>query len=87
MERQRRISLKNCFDTLKATVPSIAKKEKASKVAILNGAFADIQTLQTTNDSLTKEFAKQRSRNILLKQRLTELRREADKQRRLQQQY
>lgn len=87
MERQRRISLKKCFDTLKATVPLIAKKEKASKVAILNGAFADIQTLQTTNDSLAKEYSKQRSRNILLRQRVAELRREAEIQRRLQQQY
>lgn len=87
MERQRRISLKNCFDSLKATVPSIAKKEKASKVAILNAAFTDVQTLQTTNDGLTKELTKQENRNILLLQQITGFRREAELKRRLQQQY
>lgn len=38
MERQRRIGLKNLFEELKATIPSIKDKERAPKVNILREA-------------------------------------------------
>lgn len=38
MERQRRIGLKNLFEELKATIPSIRDKERAPKVNILREA-------------------------------------------------
>lgn len=38
MERERRISLKISFDTLKSSIPEIANSQKVSKVSILKHA-------------------------------------------------
>jgi len=48
MERQRRIEMKDAYDVLKATVPSIKDNDKVSKLSILNTArdyYLDLEDL------------------------------------------
>ena len=48
MERQRRIEMKDAYDVLKATIPSIKDNDKVSKLNILNTAreyYLDLETL------------------------------------------
>ena len=48
MERQRRIEMKDAYDILKATIPSIKDNDKVSKLNILNTAreyYLDLETL------------------------------------------
>ena len=48
MERQRRIEMKDAYDVLKATIPSIKDNDKVSKLNILNTArdyYLDLEAL------------------------------------------
>ena len=55
LERQRRIDLKNAFDTLKVCVPSIAASDKASKLLILTKARDFCASLGSTEAQLRRE--------------------------------
>ena len=55
LERQRRIDLKNAFDTLKVCVPSIAASDKASKLLILTKARDFCTSLGSTEAQLRRE--------------------------------
>lgn len=50
MERQRRIGLKNLFEELKSTIPSIKDKERAPKVNILREAASLCNKLTREHD-------------------------------------
>lgn len=76
MERQRRISMKNYFEELKAQVPSIAKKERVAKVTILRESAAYIDSLLTTNSCQKLEEDEQKRINVLLKKKLAKLKEE-----------
>lgn len=61
MERQRRIGLKNLFEELKSTIPSIKDKERAPKVNILREASQLCKKLTHEHDqyqALKKQQAK-----------------------------
>lgn len=70
MERQRRIGLKNLFEELKATIPSIKDKERAPKVNILREA-AVLCTKLTRENEQYQALRKQQAR---LQARLKQLR-------------
>uniref|UniRef100_A0A336M618 CSON011505 protein n=1 Tax=Culicoides sonorensis TaxID=179676 RepID=A0A336M618_CULSO len=70
MERQRRIGLKNLFEELKSTIPSIKDKERAPKVNILREAAALCNKL-TREDQQYQALKKQQQK---LKAKVTTLR-------------
>lgn len=74
MERQRRVDLKNAFDSLKQCVPEIADSDRASKLVILDKAAQFCQTLLRRESNLTTEREKEKRRNALMKKKLTLLR-------------
>lgn len=79
MERQRRIGLKNLFQTLKVQIPCIRDKNRAPKVTILREAAVLCESLTEEDNALLAESI--RLRKILQKKRLalTELRRQQPK--------
>merc|ERR1712106_370831 len=55
MERQRRVDLKNAFDSLKTCVPDIAETDRASKLMILDRAADFCQELSRKESALQIE--------------------------------
>lgn len=70
MERQRRIGLKNLFEELKSTIPSIRDKERAPKVNILREAT--ILCTKLTRDAEQVQVLKKQQARLLA--RLKQLR-------------
>jgi hypothetical protein len=69
LERQRRVDLKNAFDTLKVCVPEIAASDKASKLLILTKARDFCLSLGTREGQLRRETERLRMRQQLLSNR------------------
>ncbi len=77
LERQRRVDLKNAFDTLKICVPEIAASDKASKLLILNKARDFCMSLGSREAQLRREKERQRMRLETLTNRVRALQRAA----------
>ncbi|XP_011695534.1 PREDICTED: uncharacterized protein LOC105454557 isoform X2 [Wasmannia auropunctata] len=75
MERQRRISMKNLYETLRVHVPEIAGNDKASKVCILKQAKACIMTLNKDYSRLDSRREMLKKQQKLLQERLEQARR------------
>lgn len=70
MERERRICLKNLFDTLKESIPEIADDQKVSKVSILKNARIYIDELKITYERLHRRATYLRYQQTQLKNEL-----------------
>jgi hypothetical protein len=70
LERQRRVDLKNAFDTLKAGVPEVATSDKASKLLILTKARTFCLSLGSREAQLRKEKERERARHEALAKRV-----------------
>jgi len=75
LERQRRIDLKNAFDTLKIRVPEIAASDKASKLLILTKARDFCVSLGARETQLKRERERLRLRQESLANRVRLLQR------------
>ncbi len=67
MERQRRIELKNEFESLKSLIPELAHNEKVSKLNLLNVAAKYVVRLETSQSRLRwrKELLKEKKKQLL----------------------
>ena len=67
MERQRRIELKNEFDTLKSLIPDIALSEKVSKLNVLNYSADYVKKLERMDIKLKlkKNLLKEKRQKLL----------------------
>lgn len=67
MERQRRIELKNEFDTLKSLIPDIALSEKVSKLNVLNYSADYVKRLETMDVKLKlkKNLLKEKRQKLI----------------------
>ena len=70
LERQRRIDLRNAFDTLRNTVPELRVSDKASKLLILNKSRDYCWKLASRESSLQRELKLLRSRQQTLIKKL-----------------
>ncbi|KAF7265876.1 hypothetical protein GWI33_020624 [Rhynchophorus ferrugineus] len=75
MERQRRVDLRIAFDNLKAVVPEVSGTKKIAKVNILLQAAEYCYGLTKTNTNYTKQLDELRKRQVWLRQRVSQLRR------------
>lgn len=57
MERQRRVGLKEAFETLRRVCPTLERKEKAAKVLILNEAAKMCREVRKVDERLEEEQA------------------------------
>lgn len=71
LERQRRVDLRNAFETLRQLVPDTKIQEKAPKVQILKKAALHCKNLQQTEIRLLREKEKLRKQLQELQQRKT----------------
>ena len=76
MERQRRVKQHIGFDQLKDSVPKLRDANRASKVAILDGAAEHCKMLAETDHNLSEEREQEAKRNAELRQRLEEAKQE-----------
>jgi hypothetical protein len=67
MERQRRIELKNEFESLKSLVPELVNNDKVSKLTVLNVAARYVERLETSLTRLKwrKELLKEKKKQLL----------------------
>lgn len=70
MERNRRVNIKNLFDTLRQKVPDIQENERASKVLILTKSKEFIEQMEKCLLRIEYEEATEREKNQLLRKRL-----------------
>lgn len=77
LERMRRIGLKNLFDDLRNTIPSISQRERTAKVVILNTATAMVGQVQKQEDKCIAEKVALKRKQEMLRKRLSELRKSA----------
>lgn len=75
LERQRRGELKNAFDQLKASLPTLVGMDKASKLLILTTAGEFCRDLTGTEEALRRQRNAESCRNASLRRRLNELKR------------
>lgn len=75
MERMRRIDLRNSFEELKALVPSLANKERAPKVVILQDAAGYCTDLKIQSRQLASQVTALRKEQERLRATVSGLRR------------
>jgi len=73
MERQRRVELKDAYDSLKERIPSIATEDKVSKLMILNTASDFCRGMEGTLSKLRRERQREVERSRKLRQHLASL--------------
>ena len=73
MERQRRVELKDAYDSLKERIPSIATEDKVSKLMILNTASDFCRGMEGTLSKLRRERQRELERSRKLRQHLASL--------------
>ena len=73
MERQRRVELKDAYDSLKERIPSIATEDKVSKLMILNTASDFCQGMEGQLSKLRRERQRELERSRKLRQHLASL--------------
>ena len=74
MERQRRVELKDAYDSLKERIPSIATEDKVSKLMILNTASDYCKSIEERVVRLRREQQQEMERGRRLRERLNMLR-------------
>lgn len=74
MERQRRVELKDAYDSLKERIPTIANEDKVSKLMILNTACDYSQSMETLYTRLRREKQAQLDRRRVLQEQVDMLR-------------
>eukprot|EP00127_Corallochytrium_limacisporum_P006099 Clim_evm48s218 gene=Clim_evmTU48s218 len=72
LERKRRDIIKNSFESLRDTVPSL-KGQKASRAQILNGANDVINKQLKTNENLKKDIERMKKQNDAIKAEIEEM--------------
>ncbi|KAJ8257157.1 hypothetical protein COCON_G00193090 [Conger conger] len=75
LEKNRRAHLKECFETLKKTVPAVDEK-KTSNLSVLRSALRYIQTLKRKEKEYEHEMERLAREKISTQQRLVELKNE-----------
>ncbi|XP_035242024.1 max-binding protein MNT-like [Anguilla anguilla] len=75
LEKNRRAHLKECFETLKKTVPTVDEK-KTSNLSVLRSALRYIQTLKRKEKEYEHEMERLAREKISTQQRLAELKNE-----------
>ncbi|KAJ8392142.1 hypothetical protein AAFF_G00079480 [Aldrovandia affinis] len=75
LEKNRRAHLKECFETLKKTVPTVDEK-KTSNLSVLRSALRYIQTLKRKEKEYEHEMERLAREKIATQQRLAELKNE-----------
>uniref|UniRef100_A0A673KPB9 Max-binding protein MNT n=1 Tax=Sinocyclocheilus rhinocerous TaxID=307959 RepID=A0A673KPB9_9TELE len=75
LEKNRRAHLKECFETLKKTIPNVDEK-KTSNLSVLRSALRYIQTLKRKEKDYEHEMERLAREKIALQQRLAELKNE-----------
>ena len=73
MERQRRVELKDAYDSLKERIPSIATEDKVSKLMILNTASDFCRGMEGTLSKLRRERQREVERSRKLRLHLASL--------------
>ena len=73
MERQRRVELKDAYDSLKERIPTIATEDKVSKLMILNTASDFCRGMEGTLSKLRRERQREVERSRKLRQHLASL--------------
>ena len=73
LERQRRIDLRNAFDTLKSHLPDLKKSDKASKIMILTRAAEYCTELTRTEGDLRGNMRAEKLQQQYLVKRLNML--------------
>ncbi|KTG46447.1 hypothetical protein cypCar_00001116 [Cyprinus carpio] len=79
LEKNRRAHLKECFETLKKTIPHVDEK-KTSNLSVLRSALRYIQTLKRKEKDYEHEMERLAREKIALQQRLAELKNELSQQ-------
>ncbi len=73
LERQRRIDLRNAFDTLKGHLPDLQKTDKASKIMILTRAAEYCSELTRTEGDLRSDIRQEKLQQQYLVKKLNQL--------------
>jgi len=76
MERQRRTELKNAFDLVKKSVPTISSSERVSKQMILDKAIEYCRTMRVKEAAVNKRRRAMHQQNSLLMKKLQSLQNE-----------